>query len=113
MINAAPTMTATETVPQNITLGLASTSAPIHSNSSDGDLCWGRSASGGWSSPGVVVTERSLVKPDSRASPDASRALIHVRPAVPENRYPRKPGRGTVVGVDLRVGAARQRCMPA
>ena len=36
-ISAIPTMAATAIVPQNITFGLASTSAPIHSNSSDGD----------------------------------------------------------------------------
>ena len=36
-IRVMPTMAATAMVPQNITFGLASTSAPIHSNSSEGE----------------------------------------------------------------------------
>jgi len=59
-ISAIARTTATAIVPQNITLGRASTSAPIHSISSAG-VRWCSGCSAGVLSPGVVVTACSLV----------------------------------------------------
>ena len=56
MIKAAATTTATAMVPQNITLGRASTSAPIHSISSPADRCCCSWVSSGLSSPNGVLT---------------------------------------------------------
>ena len=61
MIKAAATTTATAMVPQNITFGRASTSAPIHSISSPAERCGCSWVSSGLSSPNGVLTAGSLL----------------------------------------------------